>query len=94
MAFVFTGKTAAQRESRTRRLERSTRRYFADTPYPWVHFPATHYHQAVPVVVTELEGITAVPSGAASRVWRRLGREEYQPLSEALDSPGQFRRRR
>ncbi len=61
VAFVFTGKTAAQRESRTRRLERSTRRYFAGTPYPWVQFPAAHYHRAVPVVVTELEGIARRP---------------------------------
>ncbi|MGV9884452.1 hypothetical protein [Streptomyces sp. NPDC003006] len=41
----------------------------------------------MPVVVTELERITADPAGAAGRVWRRLGREEWQTLSEALDNP-------
>ncbi len=87
VAFVFTGKTAAQRESRMRRLEQSARRYFAGTRYPWAGFTAVDYHQAVPVVVTELERITADPAGAAGRVWRRLGREEWQTLSEALDNP-------
>ncbi|MET9483610.1 replication-relaxation family protein [Streptomyces sp. NPDC006638] len=87
VAFVFTGKTAAQRESRMRRLEQAARRYFAGTPYPWAGFTAVDYHQALPVVVTELERITADPAGAAGRVWRRLGREEWQTLSEALDNP-------
>ncbi|MFG2569217.1 replication-relaxation family protein [Streptomyces sp. NPDC048567] len=87
VAFVFTGKTAAQRESRMRRLEQAARRYFAGTPYPWAGFTAVDYHQAVPVVVTELERITADPAGAAGRVWRRLGRQEWQTLSEALDNP-------
>ncbi|MEU3437819.1 hypothetical protein [Streptomyces sp. NPDC006863] len=87
VAFVFTGKTAAQRASRMRRLEQSARRYFAGTRYPWAGFTAVDYHQAVPVVVTELERITADPAGSAGRVWRRLGREEWQTLSEALDNP-------
>ncbi|WP_422517135.1 replication-relaxation family protein [Streptomyces sp. 5.8] len=87
VAFVFTGKTAAQRESRMRRLEQAARRYFAGTPYPWAGFTAVDYHQAVPVVVTELERITADPAGAAGRVWRRLGRDEWQTLGEALDNP-------
>ncbi|WP_335938988.1 replication-relaxation family protein [Streptomyces sp. PTD5-9] len=87
VAFVFTGKTAAQRESRMQRLEQSARRYFAGTPYPWAQFTAVDYHQAVPVVVTELERITADPAGAGGRVWRRLGRQEWQTLSEALDNP-------
>ncbi|MFJ2915014.1 replication-relaxation family protein [Streptomyces sp. NPDC087228] len=87
VAFVFTGKTEAQRESRMRRLEQAARRYFAGTPYPWAGFTAVDYHQAVPVVVTELERITADPAGAAGRVWRRLGRDEWQTLSEALDNP-------
>ncbi|MER5359743.1 hypothetical protein [Streptomyces sp. NPDC002785] len=57
----------------------------------------------MPVVVTELERITADPKGAAGKVWRRLGREEWQTLGEALDNPDgerlyrvemeQFRRR-
>ncbi|MFC8596520.1 hypothetical protein [Streptomyces atroolivaceus] len=86
VAFVFTGRTEVQRASRMRRLEQSARRYFAGTPYPWAGFTAD-YHQAAPVVVTELERITADPAGAAGRVWRRLGREEWQTLSKALDNP-------
>ncbi|CAK7286382.1 hypothetical protein SGPA1_40642 [Streptomyces misionensis JCM 4497] len=39
------------------------------------------------MVVTELERITADPAGAAGRVWRRLGRDEWQTLPEALDNP-------
>lgn len=46
-----------------------------------------NYHQAVPVVVTELERITADPAGAGGAVWRRLGREQWQTLTEALDNP-------
>ncbi|MFI6530708.1 replication-relaxation family protein [Streptomyces uncialis] len=89
VAFVFTGKTAAQRENRMRRLEQAARRYFASTPYPWAEFTAVDYHQALPVVVTELERITADPAGAAGKVWRRLGRDEglWQTLGEALDNP-------
>ncbi len=34
VAFVFTGKTAPQRESRMRRLEHATHSYFAGAPYP------------------------------------------------------------
>ncbi|MFF3488700.1 replication-relaxation family protein [Streptomyces sp. NPDC002701] len=89
VAFVFTGKTAAQRESRIRRMEHAARRYFAGTPYPGSEagITAVDYHQAVPVVVTELERITTDPAGAAGKVWRRLGRQEWQTLNEALDNP-------
>lgn len=87
VAFVFTGKTAAQRESRMQRLEQAARAYFAGTPHPGAGFTSVDYHQAVPVVVTELERITADPAGAAGPVWRRLGRDEWQTLSEALDNP-------
>ncbi|MFE3687793.1 replication-relaxation family protein [Streptomyces sp. NPDC059095] len=87
VAFVFTGKTKAQRASRMRRLEKTARRYFAGAPYAGAQFTAVDYHQAVPVVVTELERITADPEGAAGKVWRRLGREEWQTLNEALDNP-------
>ncbi|MEL5960065.1 hypothetical protein AADR41_35820 [Streptomyces sp. CLV115] len=89
VAFVFTGKTAAQRESRMLRLEQATRRYFAGEPYPGrgAGITAVDYHQAVPVVVTELERITADPAGAAGKVWRRLGRDEWQTLDEALGNP-------
>ncbi|MFD6798795.1 replication-relaxation family protein [Streptomyces cyaneofuscatus] len=87
LAFVFTGRTAAQRDSRMRRLEQAARRYFAGTRYPWAGFTAVDYHQVVPVVVTELERITADLAGAAGAVWCRLGRQEWQTLSEALDNP-------
>ncbi|MFG2594942.1 hypothetical protein [Streptomyces sp. NPDC048462] len=87
VAFVFTGRTKAQRASRMRRLEQAARSYFAGTKYPGGDITAVDYHQGVPVVVTELERITADPAGAAGPVWRRLGREEWQTLSEALDNP-------
>ncbi|MFJ6669051.1 replication-relaxation family protein [Streptomyces sp. NPDC091383] len=87
VAFVFTGKTAAQRKSRMRRLEQATRGYFAGTPHRGEAFTAVDYHQAMPVVVTELERITAGPAGAAGKVWRRLGRDQWQTLNEALDNP-------
>ncbi|MGW1902236.1 replication-relaxation family protein [Streptomyces hirsutus] len=89
VAFVFTGKTAEQRKSRMRRLEQAARRYFAGEPYPGrdAGITAVDYHQAVPVVVTELERITADPAGAGGAVWRRLGRDEWQTLHEALDNP-------
>ncbi|MEU3755780.1 hypothetical protein AB0H17_23900 [Streptomyces olivoreticuli] len=38
-------------------------------------------------MVTELERITADAAGAAGAVWRRLGRDEWQTLTEALDNP-------
>jgi hypothetical protein len=89
LAFVFTGATAAQRESRMRRLEHAARPYVAGTPYPGsAHgVTAVNYHQALPVVVTELERITADPAGAGGAVWRRLGRDQWQTLTKALDNP-------
>ncbi|MFH8379169.1 hypothetical protein ACH4A7_37375 [Streptomyces cyaneofuscatus] len=86
-AFVFTGRTKAQRASRMRRLEQAARSYFAGTQYAGGGITAVDYHQAVPVVVTELERITADPKGAAGKVWRRLGRDEWQTLTDALDNP-------
>ncbi|MFI6730333.1 hypothetical protein [Streptomyces atratus] len=70
-----------------RRLEQAARSYFAGTKYAGGGITAVDYHQAVPVVVTELERITADPAGAAGKVWRRLGRDEWQTLTEALDNP-------
>ncbi|MGW3167931.1 replication-relaxation family protein [Streptomyces sp. NPDC001142] len=87
LAFVFTGKTKAQRASRMRRLEQDARSYFAGNQYAGEGIAAVDYHQAVPVVVTELERITAGPEGAAGKVWRRLGRDEWQTLTEALNNP-------
>ncbi|GAA5074584.1 hypothetical protein GCM10023336_62820 [Streptomyces similanensis] len=37
--------------------------------------------------VSTLERIIADPAGTAGRVWRRLRRQEWQTLSEALDNP-------
>ncbi|WP_299542212.1 hypothetical protein [uncultured Streptomyces sp.] len=88
LAFVFTGKTKAQRASRMRRLEQAARSYFAGTPYAGGDITTVDYHQALPVVVAELERIAADPDGAAGTVWRRLGREEWQALADALDNPG------
>ncbi|WP_329031235.1 hypothetical protein OIE71_00050 [Streptomyces sp. NBC_01725] len=87
VAFVFTGRTQAQRANRIRRLEHAARRYFADEPYPGraAGITAVDYHHALPAVVTELERITADPDGAGP-VWRRLGREEWQTLPGALDN--------
>lgn len=87
LAFVFTGKTKAQRASRMRRLEQAARSYFAGAKYAGGDITAVDYHQALPVVVTELERITADPDGAAGKVWRRLGRDEWQTLTDALDNP-------
>ncbi|MCI3220863.1 replication-relaxation family protein [Streptomyces sp. NP-1717] len=89
VAFVFTGRTQAQRANRIRRLEHAARRYFAGERYPGraAGITAVDYHQALPVVVTELERITADPGWAAGPVWRRLGREEWQTLPEALGNP-------
>ncbi|MFD7102338.1 hypothetical protein [Streptomyces celluloflavus] len=68
MAFVFTGKTAAQRGSRIQRLEQAARAYFAGTRHRGEEFTAVDYHQAVPVVVTELERIAADPARGRGRV--------------------------
>ncbi|WP_258047145.1 replication-relaxation family protein [Streptomyces sp. SM13] len=89
LAFVFTGKTKAQRASRMRRLEQAARSCFGGTEYAGGGITAVDYNQAVPVVVTELERIMADPDGAAGKVWRRLGRDEdlWQTLGEALDNP-------
>jgi hypothetical protein len=87
VAFVFTGKTAAQRESRMLRLEQAGHRYFAGTKYPGASITAVDHHRAVPVVGTELERITADPKGAGGAVWRRLGRSDWQTLTDALDNP-------
>ncbi|WP_267905313.1 replication-relaxation family protein [Streptomyces marianii] len=87
IAFVFTGKTAAQRESRMLRLEEAGRPFLAGEPYPGAGITARDFNRSVPVVVTELERITADPLGAGGAVWRRLGRPDWQTLTDALDNP-------
>lgn len=91
LAFVFTGKTAAQRESRMRRMEQAARTYFAGASYPGrgAGITAVDYHQAVPVVVTELERITADPAGppgrcgagSGARSGRRCARPSTTPMA-------------
>ncbi|GAA4803239.1 hypothetical protein [Streptomyces ziwulingensis] len=55
--------TAAQRASRMKRLEQAARTCFAGEPCPGCceGITAVDHHQAVPVVFTELERITADP---------------------------------
>ncbi|MEU1458092.1 hypothetical protein [Streptomyces avermitilis] len=87
VAFVFTGKTAAQRESRMRRLEQAARRYFAGTEYPGAGITAVNYHQAVPVIVTELERITADPKGAGGAVCGAWGVPTGRPSPRRSTTP-------
>jgi hypothetical protein len=88
VAFVCTGRTvAAQRESRTPRLEQAAGACSVGT-LTEAGITAVDCHQAVPVVVTEPERITAGPAGAAGAVWRGLGRDGWQTSAEARDNPG------
>ncbi|MGW4699869.1 hypothetical protein [Streptomyces sp. NPDC004285] len=69
VAFVFTGKTAAKWERRMRRLEQAApvlRRH--SVPGSGAAMTAEDYHEAVPVVVTELGRVAADPAGAAGEV--------------------------
>ncbi|MGW0664603.1 hypothetical protein [Streptodolium elevatio] len=87
LAFVFTGTTPAQRASRIERLKDGAWPFIAGRYYNRTNddITALDYHQAVPVVVTELEHLDA--HGAGARVWKRLGRGDWQTLTDALDNP-------
>ncbi|MEU8138202.1 replication-relaxation family protein [Streptodolium elevatio] len=88
LAFVFAGTTPAQRTSRIQRLKEGAWPYCAGRYYTRAgddEITAVNYHQAVPVVVTELEQLDAHGAGAA--VWKRLGRSGWQTLTDALDNP-------
>lgn len=87
LAFVFTGATPAQRASRIRRLTEGAWPFCAGRYYSRADddITAVDYHQAVPVVVTELEQLDA--HGAGAPVWKRLGRHGWQTLTDALDNP-------
>ncbi|MFF5407846.1 hypothetical protein ACFY8K_33890 [Streptomyces misionensis] len=88
VAFVFADTTEAKVANTVKVLEEAGRRYWAprryDTLYPKA-VTARDYRQAVPVVVTTLEQLTEHGAGAA--VWRRLGRDGEQTLTDALDNP-------
>ncbi|WTX01133.1 hypothetical protein OG216_47850 (plasmid) [Streptomycetaceae bacterium NBC_01309] len=87
LAFVFTGTTPAQRASRIQRLKDDAWPFIAGRYYDRSSedITAVDYHQAVPVVVTELEQLDA--HGAGAPVWQRLGRHGWQTLTDALDNP-------
>lgn len=87
LAFVFTGTTPAQRASRIERLTEGAWPFCAGRYYSRADddITAVDYHQAVPVVVTELEQLDA--HGAGAPVWKRLGRNGWQTLTDALDNP-------
>ncbi|MES4886219.1 replication-relaxation family protein [Streptomyces sp. NPDC127178] len=88
VAFVFADTTEAKVANTVAVLEEAGRRYWAprryDTLYPKA-VTARDYRQAVPVVVTTLEQLQE--HGADAAVWRRLGRDGEQTLTDALDNP-------
>ncbi|MFJ8755204.1 replication-relaxation family protein [Streptomyces sp. NPDC102441] len=88
LAFVFADTTEAKVDNTVAVLEEAGRRYWAPRRYETLYTKAVtakDYGQAVPVVVTTLEQLTE--HGADAAVWRRLGREGEQKLSDALDNP-------
>ncbi|MGF1344500.1 replication-relaxation family protein [Streptomyces flavovirens] len=88
LAFVFADTTEAKVDNAVAVLEEAGRRYWAPRRYDSLYakaITALDYRQAVPVVVTTLEQLTEHGAGAA--VWRRLGREGEQTLTDALDNP-------
>ncbi|MEU1669388.1 hypothetical protein ABZ547_38610 [Streptomyces sparsogenes] len=88
VAFVFADTTAAKVANTVAVLEVAGRRYWAPRRYDTLYekaVTARDYSQAVPVVVTTLEQLQEHGAGAA--VWRRLGRESEQTLTDALDNP-------
>ncbi|WP_345680504.1 replication-relaxation family protein [Yinghuangia aomiensis] len=87
VAFVFTDTTAARRKARMERFADAARAFWRGRRYPDLGdgVTAVDYHQAVPVVVTELERIAE--HGADGPVWWRLSRGSWQTLTEALDNP-------
>lgn len=88
VAFVFADTTTAKVANTVAVLEEAGRPYWAprryDTLYPKA-VTARDYRQAVPVVVTTLEQLQE--HGADTAVWRRLGRDGEQTLTDALDNP-------
>ncbi|MFF5881005.1 hypothetical protein ACIQ9M_34225 [Streptomyces californicus] len=88
LAFVFADTTTAKVANTVAVLEKDGRRYWAPRRYDPLYaktVTALDYRQAVPVVITTLEQLTEHGAGAA--VWRRLGRDGAQTLTDALDNP-------
>ncbi|MFJ8650650.1 replication-relaxation family protein [Streptomyces sp. NPDC093546] len=88
LAFVFADTTEAKVTNTVAMLEDAGRRYWAPRRYESYYreaITAKDYSQAVPVVVTTLEQLTE--HGADAAVWRRLGRDGEQTLTDALDNP-------
>ncbi|WP_234310689.1 MULTISPECIES: replication-relaxation family protein [unclassified Streptomyces] len=88
LAFVFADTTTAKVVNTVAVLEKDGRRYWAPRRYDPLYaksVTALDYRQAVPVVITTLEQLTEHGAGAA--VWRRLGRDGAQTLTDALDNP-------
>ncbi|MEU2228271.1 hypothetical protein [Streptomyces sp. NPDC018347] len=83
VAFVFADTTTAKVANTVAVLEEASRRYWAPRRFDTYHrgITAKDYGQAVPVVVTTLEQLQEHGAGAA--VWRRLGRDCDQTLTEA-----------
>ncbi|WP_244302582.1 hypothetical protein [Streptomyces viridosporus] len=85
---MFADTTEAKVDNTVKVLEEAGRRYWAPRRYETYYqeaITAKDYSQAVPVVVTTLEQLTQHGVGAA--VWRRLGRDGEQTLTDALDNP-------
>lgn len=88
LAFVFADTTAAKVANTVAVLEEAGRRYWAPRRYDCFHrnaVTARDYRHVVPVVVTTLEQLQE--HGADAAVWRRLGRDGEQTLTDALDNP-------
>ncbi|MEU1519950.1 hypothetical protein ABZ490_48910 [Streptomyces sp. NPDC005811] len=88
VAFVFADTTTAKVDNAVAVLEEAGRRYWVPRRYDSLYekaITARDYRQAVPVVATTLEQLQEHGAGAA--VWRRLGRDSEQTLTDALDNP-------
>ncbi|MEU3603671.1 replication-relaxation family protein [Streptomyces sp. NPDC006798] len=88
VAFVFADTTEAKVDNTVTVLEEYGRRHWMPSRYGSLYrdaITALDYHQAVPVLVTTLEKLQE--HGADAAVWRRLGRDGEQTLTDALDNP-------
>ncbi|MFF7365854.1 hypothetical protein [Streptomyces sp. NPDC008125] len=88
LAFVFADTTEAKVANTVKVLEEDGRACWAPRRYDSLYekaITARDYTKTVPVVVTTLEQLQEHGAGAA--VWRRLGREHEQTLTDALDNP-------
>ncbi|MDX3328208.1 MULTISPECIES: replication-relaxation family protein [Streptomyces] len=81
VAFVFTGRTKAQRASRMPRLEQAARSYFAGTQYAGGDITAVDFHQALPVAAfgggADVRGEVAQVFSAGPAVGRVHGLDHF-----------------